>query len=120
MIPSSSADVVSGGAICCSFIVFGAFSVLLYKPWRRRIDRNRHSRRQPQQLQEYEGEAGVLVNQPRLEDRATVQPEKSSEPAQGLEADLVGAADVHKGAQPQENPKADLPKAPATGGYWRQ
>lgn len=31
----------SGGAICGSFIVFGALSVLLYRPWRRRIDRRR-------------------------------------------------------------------------------
>lgn len=30
-----------GGAICGTFIVFGGLSVLLYKPWRRRIDRKR-------------------------------------------------------------------------------
>ncbi|KAI4615435.1 uncharacterized protein J4E87_009113 [Alternaria ethzedia] len=33
-------DIV-GGAICGTFIVFGGLSVLLYKPWRRRIDRKR-------------------------------------------------------------------------------
>jgi high-affinity nickel-transport protein len=30
-----------GGAICGSFLIFGALSVLLYQPWRRRIDRTR-------------------------------------------------------------------------------
>lgn len=33
-------DIV-GAAICAAFIVFGGLSVLLYKPWRRRIDRKR-------------------------------------------------------------------------------
>ncbi|KAF2763376.1 NicO-domain-containing protein [Pseudovirgaria hyperparasitica] len=38
---------VIGGAICGSFIVFGVLSVLLYKPWRRHIDRKMllHQRR---------------------------------------------------------------------------
>ncbi|EOA83500.1 hypothetical protein ACJQWK_00326 [Exserohilum turcicum] len=35
-------DIV-GGAICGTFIVFGGLSVLLYKPWRRRIDKKRVS-----------------------------------------------------------------------------
>jgi high-affinity nickel-transport protein len=30
---------VIGGGICGAFVVFGAASVLLYKPWRRRYDR---------------------------------------------------------------------------------
>ncbi|CAG8951818.1 hypothetical protein HYFRA_00005622 [Hymenoscyphus fraxineus] len=30
-----------GGAICGAFVVFGALSVVLYKPWRRRVDRRR-------------------------------------------------------------------------------
>ncbi|KAF2008579.1 NicO-domain-containing protein [Aaosphaeria arxii CBS 175.79] len=34
-------DIV-GGAICGCFVVFGGLSVLLYKPWRRRIDRKRN------------------------------------------------------------------------------
>ncbi|KZM18973.1 metal ion binding [Ascochyta rabiei] len=33
-------DIV-GGAICGAFVVFGGLSVLLYKPWRRRIDKKR-------------------------------------------------------------------------------
>ncbi|KAL9104967.1 MAG: hypothetical protein Q9163_000139 [Psora crenata] len=33
-----------GGAICCSFVVFGGLSALVYRPWRRRIDRKRQSR----------------------------------------------------------------------------
>ncbi|KAF7443139.1 HoxN High-affinity nickel permease [Pyrenophora tritici-repentis] len=35
-------DIV-GGAICGTFILFGGLSVLLYKPWRRRIDKKRVS-----------------------------------------------------------------------------
>ncbi|KAF2027996.1 NicO-domain-containing protein [Setomelanomma holmii] len=35
-------DIV-GGAICGTFVVFGGLSVLLYKPWRRRIDKKRVS-----------------------------------------------------------------------------
>jgi high-affinity nickel-transport protein len=30
---------VIGGGICGAFVVFGAASVVLYKPWRRRYDR---------------------------------------------------------------------------------
>lgn len=32
---------IIGGAICGSFVVFGITSVLVYRPWRRRIDRDR-------------------------------------------------------------------------------
>ncbi|KAI9803298.1 MAG: hypothetical protein M1825_002089 [Sarcosagium campestre] len=32
---------IQGGAICASFVVFFAISVLFYRPWRRRIDRCR-------------------------------------------------------------------------------
>jgi len=32
---------IIGGAICGSFLVFGLLSVLLYRPWRRMIDRKR-------------------------------------------------------------------------------
>ncbi len=32
---------IIGGSICGSFILFGTLSVLLYKPWRRRIDKKR-------------------------------------------------------------------------------
>lgn len=32
---------LQGGAICGAFIVFGGLSVLLYKPWRRRVDKKR-------------------------------------------------------------------------------
>ncbi|EME45121.1 hypothetical protein DOTSEDRAFT_87559 [Dothistroma septosporum NZE10] len=35
-------DIV-GGSICGSFVVFGLLSVLLYKPWRKRVDRNREA-----------------------------------------------------------------------------
>ena len=33
-------DIV-GGAICGSFVVFGILSVVLYRPWRQRVDRGR-------------------------------------------------------------------------------
>lgn len=33
--------ITAGGAMCGSFVVFGGLSVLLYKPWRRRIDSHR-------------------------------------------------------------------------------
>jgi nickel/cobalt transporter (NiCoT) family protein len=32
---------VIGGGICGAFVVFGALSVILYRPWRRRVDRRR-------------------------------------------------------------------------------
>lgn len=32
---------IIGGAICGAFVVFGAASVILYRPWRRRVDRTR-------------------------------------------------------------------------------
>jgi high-affinity nickel-transport protein len=35
-------DIV-GGAICATFVVSGIASAMLYKPWRRRIDRRRRS-----------------------------------------------------------------------------
>jgi high-affinity nickel-transport protein len=33
---------IIGGAICGAFLVFGVLSVILYKPWRRRVDRKRN------------------------------------------------------------------------------
>ncbi|MCJ1346985.1 hypothetical protein MMC31_005205, partial [Peltigera leucophlebia] len=49
---------IIGGSICASFILFGALSVLLYKPWRRHIDRKRQQSRLPQNQYEdqYEDE----------------------------------------------------------------
>jgi high-affinity nickel-transport protein len=32
---------IIGGAICGSFVVFGILSVILYRPWRHRVDRRR-------------------------------------------------------------------------------
>lgn len=40
------ADRALGGGICASFLDFGGLSVLLYKPWRRRVEAQRRSRRQ--------------------------------------------------------------------------
>ena len=33
-----------GGTICLSFIALGGFSVVVYKPWRKYIEKKRHSR----------------------------------------------------------------------------
>lgn len=55
-----------GGAICGSFLAFGGLSVLLYKPWRRRIDRRRKVRHQPQQAldgEEVEMTNGIAASQ---------------------------------------------------------
>ena len=32
-----------GGAICASFVLFGGLSILMYRPWRRRIDQKREA-----------------------------------------------------------------------------
>ncbi|KAI9809434.1 MAG: hypothetical protein M1827_006871 [Pycnora praestabilis] len=59
-------DIV-GGAICGSFILFGGLSILMYKPWRRRIDRQRQIRAQPEQLQDIDEEEeidGGIVESP--------------------------------------------------------
>ncbi len=53
-------DIV-GGAICGSFIVSAVVSVLLYKPWRRRIDRRRCTR--PRENAEVEAVAQDVVDQ---------------------------------------------------------
>jgi high-affinity nickel-transport protein len=34
---------VIGGGICGAFVVFGVLSVVLYRPWRRRMDRQRRT-----------------------------------------------------------------------------
>ena len=56
---SDMADGATGGAICGSFVIFGGLSVLLYKPWRRRIDRKRERDLQPQHSQ-HDEEFGTL------------------------------------------------------------
>lgn len=45
-----------GGAICASFVVFGALSIVLYKPWRRRVERYRNRIRQQQHFEEEDEE----------------------------------------------------------------
>lgn len=63
---------IIGGAICCSFIVFGGFSALIYKPWRRRVDRRRQVLQQPQQLQENE-ELGTVTMPHEPSDKKSVR-----------------------------------------------
>ena len=57
---------IIGGAICGSFVVFGGLSVLIYKPWRRNVDRKRQLQHQPQQLQDEDEQAIVLEDQETL------------------------------------------------------
>ena len=54
---SNHFDIV-GGAICGSFVVFGSLSVLLYRPWRERVDRRRRrSTIEGDELQDMGGKA---------------------------------------------------------------
>jgi hypothetical protein len=43
-----------GGSICGTFLVFGILSMVLYKPWRKRIDRRRASLVFGEELEERE------------------------------------------------------------------
>ncbi|KAF2196876.1 NicO-domain-containing protein [Delitschia confertaspora ATCC 74209] len=65
-------DIV-GGAICASFLVFGGLSVLLYKPWRRRVDRKREQRHRNSQFlalpQETDVDEGSMIAE--SEDRSS-------------------------------------------------
>lgn len=42
---------IIGGSICGAFVVFGVASVLLYKPWRRRVDKARFMNAAPEELE---------------------------------------------------------------------
>ncbi|KAL8788656.1 MAG: hypothetical protein Q9213_001584 [Squamulea squamosa] len=53
---------VIGGSICGSFIVFGALSVLLYKPWRRRFDKRRQVYQESELVVERDEMAAEAVN----------------------------------------------------------
>ena len=59
VVDDTVADYFAGGSICASFVVFGALSVLLYKPWRRNVDKKRQIRNQPGELVD-EDEADVV------------------------------------------------------------
>ncbi|KAI9760984.1 MAG: hypothetical protein M4579_001360 [Chaenotheca gracillima] len=68
---------IIGGCICASFLVFGGLSVLLYKPWRKRIDHRR------QQIYGYSSAqpASVQDGQPRNDlEGSDPQAELSSSP----------------------------------------
>lgn len=68
---------IIGGAICCSFIGFGALSVLMYKPWRRRIDRTRQILQQPQQLQK-EVEVATVIEAQEPSDWERTRPDQEA------------------------------------------
>lgn len=65
---------IIGGAICCSFIVFGALSVVIYKPWRKRIDRRRQAR---EELHENEESACIIETQ-KPSTREPIEPKQDS------------------------------------------
>lgn len=56
---------VIGGGICASFIAFGGLSILLYKPWRRYVERGRQISDQAQTLRAEEADA-LLGEQERI------------------------------------------------------
>ncbi|KAL9058849.1 MAG: hypothetical protein Q9206_001758 [Seirophora lacunosa] len=72
---------VIGGAICGSFVVFGAFSVLLYKPWRRWFDEQRSTHVQHYQLEQATGPPGGDMEPDRNpHNRTDVQKDVSDNP----------------------------------------
>lgn len=64
---------VIGGGICGSFVVFGGLSVLLYKPWRRRIDCHRQ-RNEPYNDDEGDGAQDALHGLPQLQGEDAILP----------------------------------------------
>ncbi|KAL8953587.1 MAG: hypothetical protein Q9222_000582 [Ikaeria aurantiellina] len=53
---------VIGGGICGSFIVFGALSVLLYKPWRRRFEKRRRLHHRVQDSEQATGGPDIATD----------------------------------------------------------
>lgn len=47
---------IIGGSICGVFLVVGIASVILYRPWRRRMDRRRAPRAETEPLEDQRGE----------------------------------------------------------------
>lgn len=73
---------IIGGSICGMFLVVGLGSVVLYKPWRRRMDR-RCDHRIPSQNVEGDHEAAgssTLTGEPQLLDVGSDEPIQQSKP----------------------------------------
>lgn len=77
---------IIGGGICGSFVFFGGLAVVLYKPWRRRIDRRRNAlipfdEEQEEEVEHGEVELltddGTFVDDP-LPSSSTIEPTESS------------------------------------------
>jgi len=47
---------VIGGCICACFVLGGGLSILLYKPWRKRVDQKRHARDDPEEVASLPGQ----------------------------------------------------------------
>ncbi|KAF1811217.1 NicO-domain-containing protein [Eremomyces bilateralis CBS 781.70] len=73
---------VIGGSICASFVVFGLLSMVVYGPWRRRVDRIR-DRRQTAVLEtdaeEVQADDPILFVEPTLDEEAAGSPTKGAE-----------------------------------------
>ncbi|MCJ1368921.1 hypothetical protein MMC20_000128 [Loxospora ochrophaea] len=69
---------IIGGAICGSFLVFGGLSVLVYQPWRRRVDRRRRIEEQPQALYDDAQASSEVENQGFAEHNSSTRDKKST------------------------------------------
>lgn len=61
---------IIGGAICGAFIVFGGASVVLYKPWRRRVERSRRAHFVDTIESEIESEGGLQDGNKKVDTKA--------------------------------------------------
>jgi high-affinity nickel-transport protein len=90
----SYTNIYAGGAICGAFIVFGGLSVLLYKPWRRRVDRKRvrnaHFEPLPQNSEAQRDDDEELVESPTVAKKGVDETEINIEPVQST--DTAGPA----------------------------
>ncbi|KAL8902276.1 MAG: hypothetical protein Q9207_004794 [Kuettlingeria erythrocarpa] len=64
---------VIGGGICGSFFVFGAMSVVLYKPWRRWFDEQRRIHQQQDGLEQAIEQSDMVLEPCRGSDRTAEQ-----------------------------------------------
>ncbi|KAL8728646.1 MAG: hypothetical protein Q9181_005275 [Wetmoreana brouardii] len=90
---------VIGGGICGSFLVFGALSVLLYRPWRRWFDKRRQIYQQPQQIEEATETADDTVEPADVPNRA----DKSDNVSSGLEVVSPDTTAIESGHKRQRS-----------------
>lgn len=71
------AELLTGGAIVGSFVVFGILSVVLYGPWRRRVDRERAQMAYFEPLRQ-DSSAGLDEEDPQPEELSTNKGKKNA------------------------------------------